>query len=95
MTSHIEWLDAGHADVTGAATPGSFGDGMDDNTVAAIRITSQFTGDGTIIQGRPERLLQLGREITRVAELIIEQTMRDPSLRRLYGMTESGDTDHG
>jgi hypothetical protein len=91
----IEWLSAPHIDVTGTAKPGEIAGPYNDNRVAAIRITSQFEDYGLVIEGRPEVLLQKAREILRTAELIVEQTMRDPNLRSLYGITsvEHGGTD--
>lgn len=86
MSVHIEWLSARFMDVTGSASPGSFVNDGSENGAAAIRLTSE-SGDGVIIEGRPEDLLGKAREILRCAELIVEQTMRDPQLRSLYGMT--------
>jgi hypothetical protein len=90
MSAHIEWLSVRYMDVTGSASPGSFENDGSENAVAAIRLTSE-SGDGVIIEGRPEDLLGKAREILRTAELIIEQTMRDPQLRSLYGMTSVED----
>lgn len=87
MSVHIEWLAANFVDVDGTAQPRSYENDGNENATAAIRIASRYDGDGIIIEGRPERLLELAREITRTAELIVEQTMRDPKLRSLYGIT--------
>lgn len=89
MSTHLEWLNAQHTDVTGSASPGAFEGDEEANEVAAIRITSQYDGDGIVIQGRPEQLLALAKEITRTAELIVEQTMRDPELRAMYGLVSA------
>lgn len=87
MSAHIEWLHARHIDVTGSAEPGSFEGPYRPNEVAAIRITSQYDGDGLIIEGRPEDLLAAAREILRAAELIVVQTAQTPRLLSLYGLT--------
>ena len=84
-----KWFHAAYADATGAAQPGSFTDegSGTENSVAAIRITSQHTGEGVVIQGRPEQLVELAREVLRVAEMVQAQTLQDTSLRRMYGLT--------
>lgn len=82
------WLNAQFIEVDGSGKPGSFDESGETNDVAAIRISSHATGQRFLIEGRPEQLLELGRDFVRTAELIIEQTMRDPELRRLYGLTE-------
>lgn len=55
--------------------------------VASIKIGDAFDGSGLTIQGRPEDLVRLGREILAAAEEIVVETMRDPELRALYGIT--------
>jgi hypothetical protein len=83
------WLNAARVDIDGAARPRSFIDGDSANDVAAVRITSQFVSeDQVIIQGRPEDLLAMAHALVRTAELVVEQTMRDPELRRLYGLAD-------
>jgi hypothetical protein len=90
MSAHIEWLSANYVEVGGTAQPGTYEGNDDANEVAAIKIVGA-DGDGIIIQGRPERLLTIAREVVRTAELIVEATMRDPKLRLLYGITSSTD----
>jgi hypothetical protein len=89
MTNQIAWLSARFVDIDGSAKPGSYDDGHGNrNAVAAVRIASQHNGDAIILEGRPEDLLARGREIMRTIEGVVEQTMRDPELRRLYGFPE-------
>lgn len=84
----IVWLSPRYTDVDGTSNPGSYTSATgEQNRVAAIRIVSQLDGRGVIIHGRPEDLVAQAREILRTAELIVEQTMRDPELRSLYGIT--------
>lgn len=84
----LVWLSAQFIEVDGSAKPGSY-DYPDHGTndVATIRIKDKVGDDALLITGRPERLLAVAREILRTAELIVEQTMRDPQLRSLYGIT--------
>jgi hypothetical protein len=87
----IVWLSALHVDVSASAQPGSFEyEDHGVNEAAAIRIADSAAnpGDALIIEGRPERLIEIAKEILHQAELIVEQTMRDPELRRLYGATK-------
>jgi hypothetical protein len=88
MSARYEWLAAAQVEVGGSARPdyvvGSDGEG---NAVAVITLTNRHTGDGAVIEGRPEDLLNLARAMVRTAEQIVEVTMRDPNLRSLYGLT--------
>jgi hypothetical protein len=85
----VLWFSALFTEVDGSAQPASFAiDPIGRNEVAALRIkASDSTGDMLIIEGRPERLLEVARELLRTAELVMNQTMQDPALRRLYGLT--------
>lgn len=62
--------------------------------VASIKIADAFEGSGLTVQGRPEDLVRLGREILAAAEEIVVETMRDPELRALYGITSAGSESH-
>lgn len=87
----IIWLSAQYTEIDGSGKPESydiFGHGVND--VATIRIKDQNNSDALLISGRPERLLEIARDFVRTAELIVEQTMRDPELRRLYGFAAIG-----
>lgn len=96
MSAHTEWLAAANTEIGGSARPdyiiGSSGEG---NSVACITVTDVYTGDGLVLQGRPEQLLEKAREILRAAEQIVEVTMREPELRSLYGITSQPGTDGG
>lgn len=83
----LVWLSAQYIEVDGSAKPGSY-DYPDHGTndAATIRIKSQTGDDALLITGRPERLLTVAQEILRAAELVVMETMRDPELRRLYGI---------
>ena len=85
---NVTWLPTRYIDIDGTSIPGDVttSDGSA-NDVACIRIVSQTDGSGIILEGRPDNLLERAREILRTAELIVEQTMRDPKLRSLYGIT--------
>lgn len=86
----ILWLSARFTEVDGSAIPSRYTiEDYGENYAATIRIKDASSDDAMLIEGRPERLLELAREILRVAELVAEQTMRDPALRRLYGIIES------
>jgi hypothetical protein len=87
MSAHIEWLSSRYTDVSGEAQPGGFENDGGANAVACLIITSQNDGHGIVIEGRPDNLLEKAREILRAAELLVEKTMCDPELRRLYGVT--------
>ncbi len=87
MSAHIEWFAAQNIDIDGSARPGSYlGNDGSENSVAAVRIADQFTGDCVIIEGRPERLVELARDLLKAAEAVEMQTIIDPSLRRMYGL---------
>lgn len=88
MSAHVEWLSSRYLDISGEAKPGGFENADGSNEVACLIITSQNDGHGIVIEGRPDNLLDRAREILRAAELLVEKTMRDPELRRLYGLTE-------
>jgi len=85
----ILWLSANYVDVEGAAKPESFSyEDQGTNDVATIRIKDSLSsGDAVLISGRPERLVEIAKEILRTAELVMIQTMQSPELRRLYGIT--------
>lgn len=85
----IVWLSANYIDIDGTAVPDRFEyPDIGVNEAAAIRIVASTSpGDGLIIEGRPEQLLAIGRQVTRIAEQIIEATTRDPELRRMYGVS--------
>lgn len=85
--SKVIWLGQKYTEIDGTAKPHSYVDESGQvNDVAAIRIKSKIDGAGIIIEGRPDEILSTAREILRTAELVVEQTMRDPELRRLYGI---------
>jgi len=86
--SKIEWITAPQIEVGGSARPDSVTDehGIQ-NSVAIITLTNRHSGDAVVIEGRPEHLLNLARAQLRVAEQIVEATMRDPQLRSMYGLT--------
>lgn len=83
----VLWLPVRYVEVDGAAHPASF-DYADHgiNGAAAVRVRSMTSDDCLILEGRPEEILSKAREILRVAELVVEQTMREPALRSLYGI---------
>lgn len=87
MTDRIQWLTAREVEVGGTARPNTYHriDGTT-NDVAAVRISSIHNGDGLVLEGRPEDLVATAREFLRAAEQIVEVTMRDPDLRRMYGI---------
>jgi len=86
MTAHIEWLNANHTQVSGTATPGEFENDGQENEVACITITSQFSDDGVCIQGPPDDLVSLAHRILNVAHGIKSDTNSTPHLRTLYGV---------
>lgn len=87
MSGRIEWLPARFTMVSGVAVPGDFKDeDGNSNEVACIAIQSA-DGYGIVIEGRPDNLLDIARSVLRTAETLVEQTMRDPNLRSLYGIT--------
>jgi hypothetical protein len=89
VSYQITWLAARFLDIDGSARPGSYADSQgNQNAVAALRITDQNSADGLVIEGRPEDLVVKAREILRAAELVVEQTMRDPQLRSMYGLVQ-------
>jgi len=89
MSNRYEWLSARYTVVTGHAHPGEIENDGNENGAAAILITSE-DGDGLVIEGRPEDLVDVARRILAVAEEIVVDTMRDPALRSLYGITAPG-----
>lgn len=90
MSAHIEWLTARYTTVDKHSKPGQFHNDGSENDVACITITGSFDGDGAAISGRPEDLVKLARQILAAAEEIVVETMRDPDLRALYGITSAG-----
>lgn len=85
--SKVIWLGQKYTEIDGTSKPHSYFDESNQtNEVAALRIKSTIDGAGVIIEGRPDEILATAREILRTAELIVEQTMRDPTLRRMYGI---------
>lgn len=88
MSAKIEHINAGYADVSGASYPGTANLGDDTtNEVACVIITSQFSGDGAVIEGPPAALRKVAEDILRMVELIEHATMESPRLRALYGAT--------
>lgn len=84
----IVWVSPLYLTIDGTAQPDSIEyPEIGRNSAAALRILDSTSGDGLVIEGRPEQILERAREILRTAELIVEQTMRDPQLRALYGIT--------
>ena len=88
MSDAVTWVIAPQTEVGGSARPDYVvGPGGEGNSVAVITLTNRHHGERVAIEGRPEHLLEIAREILRTAEQIVEVTMRDPELRSLYGLT--------
>jgi len=86
MARTIEWLSAKFTRVASAASPGSFRtDDGSENSVAAIKIYDRTGGAGVIIEGTPDELLTIGKQVIHAAQQNIAATEHDPSLRALYG----------
>lgn len=91
MSDAVTWVIAPQTEVGGSARPDYVvGPGGEGNSVAVITLTNRHHGERVAIEGRPEHLLEIAREILRTAEQIVEVTMRDPGLRSLYGITAPG-----
>jgi len=92
------WTSARYTRVEATATPGAVksGDNGETNEVATIILRGPIGVDAALaIEGRPEDLVALARQFMAAAEAITRTTMRDPALRRLYGMSQLGTTDEG
>lgn len=86
MTRHVEYISAAMVEVGGAAKPDAIdlGDG-EQNSVACLTLGDAGNGSLIVIEGRPEQLVKIAKELHRTAVLIREATQHNPELLALYG----------